>query len=106
MWLEVRGNAATLPQVQLSPPRALRLLQRESFLVGLLALWAVALVVAAPHTLVRDSWMTLVSGREIARHGIPHVETLTAIAHGRAWIDQQWLAHLAFFETWRLGGMK
>lgn len=83
-----------------------RRLAGESFLVGLLGLWAVALAVVGANALVQDSWLTLVGGREIAAHGLPHVETLTAIAHGRRWIDQQWLAELGFYGAWRLGGIR
>ena len=86
--------------------RVLSVLEQESFLVGLLALLGLVLVAIAPLTFVQDSWMTLVSGREVAEHGIPHTETLTTIAHGRRWIDQQWLAQLIFFEAWKVGGLK
>jgi hypothetical protein len=33
-----------------------------------------------------------------AAHGLPRVDTLTVLAHGRHWIDQQWLAQLASYE--------
>jgi hypothetical protein len=51
-----------------------------------------------------DTWISLASGRLIAAHGLPHVDTLSAAGHGRPWIDQQWLAHIAFYELWRVGG--
>jgi hypothetical protein len=92
-------------------PAALRLPARaaavadESFLAGLLALWTVALAAVGAHALVQDSWLTLVGGREAAR-GLPHLETLTAIPHGRAWVDQQWLAELGFYGAWKLGGIR
>ena len=38
--------------------------------------------------------MTLVAGREIANGGIPDRETLTVLAAGREWIDQQWLGQV------------
>jgi hypothetical protein len=51
-----------------------------------------------------DTWISLASGRFIAGHGLPRVDSLSIAGHGRPWIDQQWLAHLAFYELWRAGG--
>ena len=51
-----------------------------------------------------DTWISLASGRFIAAHGLPHVDTLSVAGHGRPWIDQQWLAHIAFYELWQAGG--
>jgi hypothetical protein len=56
--------------------------------------------------MVQDSWMTLVGGRLVATSGIPHHELLTLWAHGRTWIDQQWLAQLLFYRTYSLGGVR
>jgi hypothetical protein len=50
-----------------------------------------------------DSYLDLTGGRFIAHHGIPRHEALTTAAE-RTWIDQQWLAHLTYYELWRLGG--
>jgi hypothetical protein len=66
---------------------------------------AIALAVLSPGLFVADSWMTLVAGREIVEHGLPHHETLTVIAAGREWIDQQWLAQLIWYGIERLGGL-
>ncbi len=51
-----------------------------------------------------DTWISLTAGRQIAAHGLPHVDSLSVAGLGRPWIDQQWLAHLAFYELWRGGG--
>ena len=51
-----------------------------------------------------DTWISLTAGRHIAAHGLPHVDSLSVAGLGRPWIDQQWLAHLAFYELWRGGG--
>ena len=51
-----------------------------------------------------DSWLTLLGGREILAHGIPHRDSLAILSHGRSWIDQQWLAQLFFYGLYRLGG--
>ena len=52
-----------------------------------------------------DSWLTLMAGREVAEHGLPHRETLTVIPAGREWIDQQWLAQLVFYGLEQAGGL-
>jgi hypothetical protein len=49
--------------------------------------------------------MTLVSGREVVRDGLPDTETLTVIAAGQDWIDQQWLAQLVFYVAERAAGL-
>lgn len=60
----------------------------------------------APFELVPDSWMTLVAGREVALNGLPSHEQLTVLAHGARWVDQQWLAQVAFYSLFRVGGLK
>ena len=49
--------------------------------------------------------MTLVAGREIAAHGIPHTESLITLAAGDRWIDQQWLAQIAWYGVHEAGGL-
>ncbi|MDX6549094.1 MAG: hypothetical protein QOG33_2644, partial [Gaiellales bacterium] len=51
-----------------------------------------------------DSYLDLAAGRYISGHGIPHHEVFTVAARGQTWIDQQWLAHLVYYGSWRLGG--
>ncbi|HEY8765294.1 MAG TPA: hypothetical protein VIM18_13960 [Solirubrobacteraceae bacterium] len=70
------------------------------------ALYGIVLLLLMPGELVQDSWSTLVGGREIANHGLPHRETLTVMAHGVRWIDQQWLAQILFYEVFRAGGYR
>jgi hypothetical protein len=53
----------------------------------------------------QDAWLALVAGREIWQHGIPHHDALTALAGGREWIDQQWLAQLSLYGLFRVGGL-
>jgi len=52
-----------------------------------------------------DSWLALVAGRDVWHNGLPHHETLTVIAHGAVWIDQQWLSQLASYGLYLLGGL-
>ena len=63
------------------------------------------LVLLAPSLLVADTWLTLVSGREIADHGLPQVDRLTVVANGAEWVDQQWLAQLVFYLLEQVGSI-
>src|SRR6266576_681018 len=81
-------------------------LEENGLLVIVLGAFAIVLLVALRKDLVVDGWMALVSGRWIAQHGLPSHDTLTIWTHGRRWTDQQWLAQLALYELWRLGGVK
>ena len=54
--------------------------------------------------LTPDAYLDLYSGRWIAAHGLPRHDPFTVEGHGRAWIDQQWLAHLVYYRMWQLGG--
>lgn len=72
---------------------------------GPVVLLAGVLAVVAKQLVQTDTWVALVAGREIARHGLPSVERLTLIAHGRTWVDQQWLAQLVLYEIERIGGV-
>src|ERR1700731_1336319 len=72
--------------------------------VGLVAVTAV-LLVFLPHAFNVDSWLALVSGREVWQSGLPHHETLTVLAQGAPWIDQQWLSQLLSYGTYLVGGL-
>ena len=65
----------------------------------------VGLAVFAPALTIQDFWLALVSGREIAEHGLPSHDHLTVMASGHHWVDQQWLAQLLLYESSRLGGV-
>ena len=54
--------------------------------------------------LLSDTYTSLTVGRLITQSGLPHKDTLTVAGRGATWIDQQWLAHLVVYESWRLGG--
>ena len=56
------------------------------------------------HQLYIDTYFDLYAGRYVAEHGIPDRNVVTVIAHGRPWIDQQWLAQLVDYRVWLLGG--
>ena len=91
-------------------PTALRLprelVEREPYLIALVAVYVVGLARLTPFELVQDSWLTFVSGREIAENGLPVTDHLTVFSEGKPWIDQQWLAHLAFYGLVAGAGIK
>ena len=71
-------------------------------LLGLVA-FATTLVITG-RLLVLDALMDLYAGRAIVAHGLPHTDTLTVAGAGHRWIDQQWLAHVVFYELFRTVG--
>jgi len=73
---------------------------------SVVAFWLVVVVAALPQQLVQDSWLALLSGREVAQHGLSHTDSLTVWTTGRPWVDQQWLGQLGFYGLWLLGGMR
>jgi hypothetical protein len=86
-------------------PRLFETLDSEALPLLLLAFYGALLAGLAPFELVQDSWLTLVGGREVATHGIPHHDSLTVLSQGVHWVDQQWLAQLIFYELVRVGGL-
>jgi hypothetical protein len=84
---------------------AIAWIERQAlFVAGLAAVAGVSLGTAPSH-INQDGWLALVDGRYVARHGIPHRDTLAVITHGARWIDQQWLAQLAIYGLHQLGGL-
>jgi hypothetical protein len=70
-----------------------------------LALYAAIFLATIRHSFLQDTWLGLVTGREVWQSGIPHHETLTSLAHGRDWVDQQWLSQLAMYVVEKIGGL-
>jgi len=85
---------------------AARLFERDALAVVIVGVWASLLALAMPKLLVQDSWLSLVDGRLIAQHGLPHADTLTLWSHGRPWTDQQWGAHLVLYGLAQAGGLR
>ena len=75
-------------------------------MVIVLAAFAIVLLVTLRRGLGGDGWLGLLAGRSIVQHGLPSHDTLTVMAHGRRWTDQQWLAQLGLYGLWRAGGVK
>jgi hypothetical protein len=82
------------------------LLERDAFSIIVIAIWTSLLLLTMPFLVGQDTFLAFVDGRLIAQHGLPHVDTLTYWTLGRPWIDQQWGAHLAFYELGRHGGLR
>ena len=61
-------------------------------------------LVSASH-IAGDSWLSLVGGREIVRHGLPSHDTLSSLGRGRAWIDEEWLSQVVFYAAYSIGGL-
>ena len=80
-------------------------LGQDGLVLASFAVFAGALVLRLVGQLNADGWLALVAGRWIARHGIPHHDTLTVWGHGHAWVDQPWLAQLGFYGLYVVGGV-
>ena len=86
--------------------RLAALAEREIAVVSVLAFYGVVLLAAMPYLLVQDSWLALVSGREVLTNGLPQGDMLAVWTSGVPWIDQQWLAHVAFYGLASAGGVR
>jgi hypothetical protein len=91
---------------EVAAARLLRLAEHEAVLVALTAVYAVVLLAVLPQMLVQDSWLALVSGREIVANGLPHTDTFAIWTHGVEWVDQQWLAQVTLYGAYALGGVQ
>src|ERR1700723_4703517 len=65
--------------------------------------FAVALLGFLPSAFNVDSWLALVTGRELWQSGLPHHEVLTSMSLGKTWVDQQWGAQLATYALYLAG---
>ena len=95
-----------MPTVRRAPVRgAIAWLERHALFVAALAVAAGVSLATVPSHLNQDGWLALVDGRYVAQHGIPHRDTFAVLTHGAQWIDQQWLAQLAIYGLYQLGGL-
>jgi hypothetical protein len=112
----VQGPARAAPRVGLGSLRRERLgerlapiaarLDHEAFLIVLFAIYLIGVTRSMPTQIASDTWMTLAYGREVAHHGLPSHDMLTVWAHGRIWVDQQWLGQLVYYGLFALGGIR
>jgi len=82
------------------------MLEEDGLVVIVLAAFAIVLLITLRRGLATDGWLALLAGRSIVQHGLPSYDNLTVMAHGRRWIDQQWLGQLGLYGLWRAGGVK
>jgi hypothetical protein len=97
------------PAATTAPSVAARLsswLDREGLLVLVVAGFAGVTAALAKVLVATDTWYALVSGRLIAKHGVPFHNQLTLWAHGARWVDQQWLAQLGLYGLYQAGGIR
>ncbi len=82
-----------------------RIVEEEYILFVLLAGFGlIFLLIFPPALVVNDSWLNLVSGREVVHHGLPSHDALTVYGLGATWTDQQWLAQVFMYGVYSLGG--
>lgn len=98
------GHAFALPRRSRADAALIALAPWLPMLVAL-AVLALVTVAVTPSMIVVDTWLALVSGREIVEHGLPSHDQLTLLGQGHRWTDQQWLGQLVFYGLWRLGGL-
>jgi hypothetical protein len=77
---------------------------RWTLLVG--SIEALLVGFASSRQLFSDSFYNLVAGREIVRHGFSRTDPWTFLGAGRRWVDQQWLAHVVYYATSTVGGLR
>jgi hypothetical protein len=65
---------------------------------------AFAIVALVRYRLTSDGFMTLYAGREVAQHGIPVHNWLSAESRGARWVDEQWLSQWLLYRVWSAGG--
>lgn len=82
------------------------LIAREALPLAALALQAALVAAVLPFTVVQDTWLALAAGREVSTTGLPSTESLTVLANGAQWVDQQWLGQLALYGLHSLGGLQ
>src|SRR5437868_3091989 len=74
--------------------------------IAVVAFWIGAVAVLLPTMVVQDTWLSLVDGRLIVQHWLPHRDSLTWWTLGRSWVDQQWGAHVVLYEFVEHGGLR
>ena len=100
-------DAGPEPRPRVAEGRFARVLETSPFPILLVSLVGIVLLsVFAPSIVVGDTWLTLMAGREVLDHGLPHTEHLTILGDGRTWTDQQWLAQVVFYAAHELAGMR
>jgi MFS family permease len=71
--------------------------RRTQLLIASLTLLVGVLALCADRVHNGDVYLELLSGRFIVNHGLIGHDPFHTIAHGQAWLNQQWLSELAFY---------
>jgi hypothetical protein len=103
--VSVNDGAPARPRLAGTRLRELARVLPDPLLCLPLVLLSTLLLASAAGRITCDTWFDIVTGRDIAAHGLPHTDRLMAFTAGRAWSDQQWLAHLVAYGLYGLGGM-
>ena len=97
-----RARPVAVPAVA----RVRGVLERDALSIVVVSVWTCVLALSLPLLIVQDTFLAFVDGRLIARHGLPHADTLTYWTLGRPWTDQQWASHLVLYELAQRGGLR
>jgi hypothetical protein len=71
--------------------------RRTLLLIATLTLLVAALALCINRALNGDLYLELFTGRFITEHGLVSHDPFATVAHGRPWLNQQWLAELGFY---------
>jgi hypothetical protein len=97
-------TAGTTSSLSRAATHAVTAVEQNALVVAILGACAAILAASLRSAVGPDAWYSLVSGRLIARHGLPHHDALTAMTLGRSWVDQEWLGHLGIYALFAAGG--
>ena len=86
--------------------RVTRIARTESVPILLVGLFAIIVAANLGLFVTTDTWLALVSGREIATSGLPETDVLTVWSAGEPWVDQQWLGQVVLYGLHSLGGLR
>jgi hypothetical protein len=100
------GRAHPAVPARAAAARLRAVVEQDALAIVVVAVWTALFACSLPSLFGADSWLTFVDGRVIAMHGLPREDTLAYWTLGRRWTDQQWGAHLAFYELVRHAGTR
>jgi hypothetical protein len=104
-WRVREGDRGPESRVERQFERIAAFLRTDGLLVVIVAYVALVFTMQLRLQVAADTWLNLVGGREIVRHGIPHHDVLAVMSRGYEWIDQQWLANLFYYGFYAIGGL-
>jgi hypothetical protein len=78
---------------------------RTIVLIAALTLLVAGLALCVDRERSGDLYLQLFSGRFISEHGLVAQDPFQTVAHGRPWLNQQWLSELGFYAAARSFGI-